>query len=58
MTRFKTNRPYRLDHHDGARRPVRLPVRKNDVMANSNEGMSLIVGRMLGGGFRELSSNC
>jgi amino acid transporter len=31
---------------------------KMTVMTNSNEGMSLMVGRMLGGGFRELSSNC
>lgn len=31
---------------------------KMSVMTNSNEGMSLMVGRMLGGGFRELSSNC
>lgn len=31
---------------------------KMTVMTNSNEGMSLMVGRMLGGGLRELSSNC
>ncbi len=30
---------------------------KMTVMTNSNEGMSLMVGRMLGGHFRELSSN-
>ncbi len=30
---------------------------KMTVMTSSNEGMSIMVGRMLGGGFRELSSN-